>query len=117
MCSHQKVVILIHQPLHLSHHMGRHILVARQAHRREPELALAVGRRHVNVGRLMALVGVEVEAKRANAQDGRYSYSLYHRKEEMSRWIGKEGRISSANGYAVDGHVSSLVLWLAAAAR
>jgi len=44
------------------HFDGMNTIDARQSHRRKPEFALAVRGSDVNVRRLLALIGIEVEA-------------------------------------------------------
>jgi hypothetical protein len=57
----QEVDVLVNQPFHVPHGVGRNTTVSGQRNRVQPELALSVCTTHVNVRRLGALVRVKVK--------------------------------------------------------
>jgi hypothetical protein len=71
------VAVLVYEPLNLPQVVGTDTPVSSHHNRFEPELAFAVGAANVNVWRFVPLVGIEVEAIAANAENcGRVESSL-----------------------------------------
>lgn len=58
-----------HQSFYLSEYVRRQAMILCQPNRLKPEFTFAVGRAHVDVSRLVTLVGVKVKSKRTDAED------------------------------------------------
>jgi hypothetical protein len=73
----QEIEMLEDEALHLSDDVWLDAPVPRQADGIEPEFALAVGGADVDMRRLGALVGIEVEPETADAQDRGHDFSVW----------------------------------------
>jgi hypothetical protein len=70
----QVLLILEDQSLNSPHVVRGNSAIACQLHGLEPEFALTFGAPHVNVLRLVGLIGIKVETIRTDTKHGRYGW-------------------------------------------